>query len=106
MDITSHPQDQLNVTPGQNVTFSVDAVFGADTDQRHFDWYKNGDVITDSPGVHSGTSTDTLTVISADESDVGVYYVQVSGVRISPFSVDSFSVESDHANLTLRKFDL
>ena len=106
VNITSHPQDQLNVSPGQDVTFSVNAVFSSDTDprRRFFDWFKDGGVVKDSPGVYSGAFTDTLTVISVNESDVGVYYVDVSIVRTSPFS--PFSVKSDSANLTLCKFDL
>ena len=103
--ITSQPQDQINVAPGQDITFTVNASFSTDINpgNRFFNWFKDGVVLRDTAGVYSGAATDTLTVISVNESDVGVYYVTISAIITVPFQ--SHSVESDRANLSLSKFD-
>ena len=101
--IITQPQHQLNVVPGHNAIFTVSVSFATDLLVMAIEWHKDEVRIQDMAGMHSGTSMDTLTVISANEKDVGVYFVKVSAVRVSP-SFSTESVESDRVNLTLSKF--
>ena len=91
------------MVPGHNANFTVSVSFAMDLAVMAIEWYKDEVRIQDMAGVHSGTSTDTLTVISASEKDAGVYFVKASAVTTSP-SFISESVESNRVNLTLSKF--
>ena len=59
---------------GTNVKFSVTAEGVGLT----FQWQKNSLSITDTPGVYTGTNTNTLTIESAGQTDEGEYSVIVS----------------------------
>lgn len=85
-----HPQSQLNVDPGSNVSFSVT---GDGSSAYH--WYHNGVGIPDVLSKYVGTRHSTLTVLNVSQSDEGEY----SSVVGNSF----LSVLSDSAQLTVCK---
>ena len=90
--ISTQPMDQLEVTPGDNVVFSV-AVAG-NTGTPMYTWRLNGMTISDG-AKYSGVNTDTLTVMSVVEGDEGGYSCFVF--------VDSMPLFSNAAQLTVCK---
>ena len=107
INITSQPQDQLDVFPGEDVTFSVDVSFSLPPANMFYEWHfikedrTESDLLSDG-SIFSGVSTDTLTVFSVNDSRVGWYFVKVSAVIVSG-GVHFVEVESDSARLTLGK---
>ena len=89
--IDVHPEDQLNIMDGSNTTFTVTASGLALT----YQWQKDEADISDSVNTYSGTTTATLTILSATEDDAGEYRVRVSNPAGSVFS--------SQANLTFGK---
>ena len=85
------PEDQTNVDPGINVTFTVMAM-GSDLT---YQWQINMSDITDDGGEYAGTATSVLTVLDAREGDEGGYRCRVMNAVGSEFSAA--------AQLTVRK---
>ena len=73
--IVSHPDNQLGVMTGSDVTFSVDA----EGLRLSFSWQREDE---DSPlttdGRVIGTYTNTLTILDVKRDDAGLYACQVS----------------------------
>ena len=74
--ITQHPANMLNVVRGSQVTFTVAA--NADAETLTYHWQQNGTNLDPPPVGVSGTTTDTLTIKSVQESNTGVYTCVVS----------------------------
>ncbi len=72
-EITTQPANQVDINEGTNAVFSVVAS-GA---LLSYQWKKGGNDISDDDGPYSGTTTNTLTVLSVDSSDEGDYTVCV-----------------------------
>ena len=73
--ITKQPVDQLLVTFGTDITFSVEAT----GDALAYQWQKDEVDINDAEGAYMGTDTAMLTVLSvADPDDEGKYRVVVA----------------------------
>ena len=91
--ITTQPIDQLLVTFGTDVTFSVEAT----GDALMYHWQKDGVDINDAVDTYMGTDTTMLTVLNVtDPDDEGVYQVVVANaVGI---------VTSDEGRLTIREY--
>ena len=89
--IDTQPVDQLNQAVGADVTFSVSAS-GADA----YQWMKDGVEIADTADTYSGTNIATLTVLSVDISDEGLYSCRVSN--------GAGSVISNEAQLDVSEF--
>ena len=89
--ITTQPMNQLDVTPGDNVMFSVAVSSGTPA----YTWRLNGIPVGDG-AKYSGVNTDTLTVMSVEEGDEGDYscFVFVDGMT---------PLFSDAAQLTVCK---
>ena len=66
--IAIQPQDQTNVVPGTNITFTIVAI-GSDL---NYQWIKDGESLTEGNKFIS-TMTPTLTVIDVTDSDEGGY---------------------------------
>ena len=66
--INIQPTDQLNIPIGQDAMFSVSAT----GDSLTYQWQKDGNDIMDNAD-YSGTTTATLTVLSVDLADEGLY---------------------------------
>ncbi len=96
--ITQQPLDQLNVVPGTDVTFSVTV----DTQAITFVWRRNSMILNDTDRIIlSGLANHTnLTVLSVDESDEGLYTVDIILLIDGPSS----PVRSEAARLTVCKF--
>ena len=90
--ILTHPQDiQHSVADGSDATFFVTATGF----QLNYQWQKNGINIFDTANTYSGTTTATLTVLSVNINDTGLYRVIVSN--------SAGSVFSNQANFTVGK---
>ena len=89
--IDTQPVDRLNQAVGADVTFSVSAT-GADA----YQWMKDGVEIADTADTYSGTNISTLTVLSVNISDEGLYSCRVSN--------GSESVNSSGARLDVGEF--
>ncbi len=86
------PMSQFNAIPGSNVEFSVTLGIV----HNMLVWRKNGSQLVD-PGKYIGLNTMQLTVRSVDESDEGVYTIDV----FTPIGVGSFEGTSEFAWLTV-----
>ena len=64
---------QLDIPEGQDATFTV----SASGVMLIYEWFKDGVSISDIAGTYSGTTSETLTVESAEVSDEGEYTVDV-----------------------------
>ncbi len=93
------PMSQFNVVPGSNVQFSV--TLGPLPTISMFVWRINGSQINGSQlnNKYTGLNTGRLTVLSVDESDEGLYTVEVLAT-IGDGNV-SFSNISEPAWLTV-----
>ena len=87
----THPQPQLNVDPGSNVSFSV---VGEGSSVYH--WYHNGAGIPDGVSRYVGSRESTMTILNVTQADEGLYSCVVGN--------NILSVLSDSAQLTLRMF--
>lgn len=88
--ISTNPVDQLDQAPFTNVMFTV-AVSGNIGTPLYF-WLFNGQGVSNG-AKYSGVTTDTLTVMSVAEGDVGIYDCTVF--------VDGVPLFSEEAELTL-----
>ena len=70
--ITTQPQDQINIVPGTNLTFTVVASGG----DLNYQWFKDGRRLTEDIKF-TGTMNTTLTVIDVMDSDEGDYLCSV-----------------------------
>ena len=93
--IITNPENQLNVILGTDVMFSV--VPNQPPDNLTFSWFKDGQQLSNEPGVYSGANTSVLTVHFIDASDEGNYTVRVRTSNVT--------VLSSPALLTLCKFN-
>ena len=73
--ITAQPADQLDVAPGADATFTVQAT-GAGT--LTYQWQRNSVDIANAADTYSGAATATLTVLTANEEDEGAFRCVVS----------------------------
>lgn len=87
-EVTQHPENQLNIDPGSNVSFSVTGVRSIS-----YQWHYNSSGITHNQSKYEGTRHSTLTVFNVDHRDEGLYSCVV-GSRI-------LSVLSNTAQLSL-----
>ena len=71
----TQPEDQIDVIPGSNITFTVEANGTA----LMYQWQRNGIGLTDE-GRFSGTNTSTLTITDVQEENEGMYQVIVSNI--------------------------
>ena len=78
---------------GQDVMFIVSAIIG---DSLTYQWQKDGTDITDNAD-YSGTTTATLTVLSVELADEGLYGCIVTGT--------GGSVISNSAQLTVGEYN-
>ena len=83
----------LEVVPGLPVMFSIMAMTDAGT--LSYQWQRNGVDIAPTPGV-SGTNTSTLTIVSVQESNEGMYRCVVTN--------DAGSTNSNTSQLTVCKY--
>ena len=67
------PEDQLDVVPASNVSFSV-VVSG---NNLMYLWMKDGTTVIDG-SKYNGATTSTLTVIAVEQDDDGIYSCVVS----------------------------
>ena len=89
--IVTQPSDQLDITMGQDATFSVTATGVSLT----YQWQKDGVDITDTTDTYSGTTTANLTVLSVELANEGSYRCVVNG-----------TVNSTPAQLTVGELDV
>ena len=89
--ILVQPADQLNLTQGSDVTFSV-TVSGS---LLSYQWQKDGVDIVDLFNTYSGTNTSTLTIQTIEATDEGAYSVVVTNAAVPS------GVISDSATLQL-----
>ena len=90
--VSTQPMDQLEVTPGIDVMFSVTVT--GNTATPTYNWRLNGINVNDG-AKYLGANTDTLTVMSVAEGDEGDYSCFVF--------VDSTPLFSNVAQLTVCK---
>ena len=91
-DIIQSPSKQLEVDPGSQVVFSVDATTNAGV--LMYQWQLNDrDLLHPSPENISGTTTATLTISNIDRRNEGMYRCIVSN--------DAGRTASNHAQLTV-----
>ena len=86
--IDTQPTDQLDITNGQDVMFSVSAT----GDSLTYQWQKNETDIMDNAD-YSGTTTANLTVTTVEVANAGNYACVVTG--------DGGSITSNPAQLTV-----
>ena len=86
----TQPEDQLEVTPGDNVIFTV----VANGTELMYQWQRNGSVLTDE-GRFSGTTTSALIIMAVQEDNEDTYQCIVSNIV--------GNVTSRVAQLTVRK---
>ena len=87
-EIDTQPTNQLDIPIGQDAMFSV----AASGDSLTYQWQKDETDIMDNAD-YSGTTTDTLTVLSVEVADEGLYRCVVTG--------SGGSVTSNTAQLTV-----
>ncbi len=92
LSITS-PVDQLDILPGEDVTFSVNITLTSNVLSSFFLWKKDDVPLSDEKG-------STLTIQSVDKSDAGEYFVTVVWLFLD---LTSTSMESSTALLTICK---
>ena len=88
--VTQHPLPQLNVDPGSNASFSLEA-----DGSSNYHWQFNDAPLSNNPLKYVGSRHRTLTILGVEKSDEGLYSCIV-GNRI-------LSVLTDKARLTLCK---
>ena len=89
-EITSHPNDLIGFTPGDNASFTV----VADGLRLNYTWFLGNEVLVSSDRI-TGVNMAVLTITSVRESDVGNYRCVVSNA--------AGNVTSDIATLSLGK---
>ncbi len=72
--IIVEPESRLDVLVGVDVNFSVTAT----GDSLRYQWQKDGDNITDSPGTYSGANSKSLVVQNVSEINEGSYQVIIT----------------------------
>lgn len=72
--ILTQPSDQLFITEGDSANFSV----FADGLELTYQWFRDGEVIVDSPDLISGSMDSTLMLSNVNMSLVGGYSVNVT----------------------------
>lgn len=72
--IDTQPLNQVDINGGQDATFTV----MASGVMLVYQWLKDGETISDTENTYSGTTSETLTVLSVDLSDEGVYSVIIA----------------------------
>jgi len=97
--IDMHPQDAL-VFAGEDAVFTVDAFnpFTLSSDDLAYQWYKAPDIMLADGADYSGTTTDTLTIFSAELSDEGQYFC-----RLTNTAGNTLTRDTDPANLVIKR---
>ncbi len=75
--IDEQPSDQLNVCPGSDIFFDIQASGGG---ILSYQWYKDGAILNSDTGGFSGVTSDTLYITGVNSDYVGSYYCIVDNI--------------------------